>query len=64
MTLDADEGDSSDEIAERPNLTNANETTVASAVDASEWERHIKESKNKAGVSLKQMQDREYAGVR
>lgn len=55
---DDDEGDSSEEFAaQRPNLTLANETTLASA-DTSEWERHIKESKNKAGVSLKQMQQR------
>ncbi|CAO1622322.1 unnamed protein product [Jaminaea pallidilutea] len=56
--LDTDEDDSEDELGARPNTTLANETTMASAADASEWERHIRESKNKAGVSIKQMQQR------
>lgn len=56
--LDTDEDDSEDELGARPNATLANETTMASAADASEWERHIRESKNKAGVSIKQMQQR------
>ncbi|CAO1635015.1 unnamed protein product [Parajaminaea phylloscopi] len=54
---DDDDDDSSEELAPRHNVTLANETTLASG-DASEWERHIKESKSKAGVSLNQMQQR------
>lgn len=63
LDLDEDEedaaGDSSDEALYRPNQTLANETTLASVDgDASEWARHIRDSKTKAGVGMKAMQNR------
>lgn len=52
-----DDDDESEEPLNRRDVTVANETTINSA-DASEWERHIKESKKTAGVGVKQMQQR------
>lgn len=54
-----EDGDSSDELFDRPNpnMTAANETTVAS-VDNSEWHRHKKEHQATAGIGMKNLQSR------
>lgn len=54
-----EDGDSSDELFDRPNpnMTAANETTVASA-DNSEWHRHKKEHQATAGIGMKNLQAR------